>query len=450
VKGVWRARWHGAHGKFRRSLRWRLVGLFLVLALATTVIFLGGMQQVLRGGWQAYVRPLVGHYIDLLAADIGTPPSVARAQALVARLPLAIRIEGPQVQWDSQPERPHRWRRGGGMDDEDDQPGRDSGWWQSRLLADGHRISFGLAGAPGGRFAGNAGWVTLALLLALTALAYAYVRRLLRPLDDIGRGAQRYGRGEFTEPIRVRRADELGELAERINRMAAELHHMLEAKRGLLLAISHELRSPLTRARVNAELVEEGEPQQALLRDLAEMRDLVSDLLESERLATGHAALHTEPSDLSELVQEVIDTHFAGLVQWAPAPKLQLALDRVRLRLLVRNLIDNALRHSAGATTPPAVSAAVQGEAVELTVRDFGPGVADEHLPHLADAFYRADSARQRATGGVGLGLHLCRLVAQAHGGSMAFGNARPGLEVTVRLPVAGPAAAQPAPKLTR
>ena len=92
----------------------------------------------------------------------------------------------------------------------------------------------------------------------------------------------------------MRRNDELGDLAERINRMATSLQGMLDAKRALLLAISHELRSPLTRARVNAELVAEGEHRDALLRDLSEMRDLITDLLESERLATGHAALQTE------------------------------------------------------------------------------------------------------------------------------------------------------------
>jgi signal transduction histidine kinase len=104
----------------------------------------------------------------------------------------------------------------------------------------------------------------------------------------------------------------------------------------------------------------------------------------------------------------------------------------MRMRLLLRNLIDNALRHSAGAPMPPVVtlSSDALGQ-VQLSVRDFGPGVAEEHLAHLAEPFYRADSARQRATGGVGLGLYLCQLVAQAHGGELRIRRAEPGLEVT-------------------
>jgi signal transduction histidine kinase len=112
-----------------------------------------------------------------------------------------------------------------------------------------------------------------------------------------------------------------------------------------------------------------------------------------------------------------------------------LALDRTRMRLLLRNLLDNALRHSADSVQPPEVTISAQGQGVVLVVRDHGPGVEASALPHLAEPFYRPDSARSRATGGVGLGLYLCKLVAQAHGGSLSLRNAQPGLEVSVTLP---------------
>ena len=96
---MWRRR--GTHA--RRSLGARFVRLFLLLAFAVSATFLFGMQTALRGGWQDYLRPLVAHYADTLAAEIGTPPDLARAQALTQRLPLHIRIEGPVVNWDSQP-----------------------------------------------------------------------------------------------------------------------------------------------------------------------------------------------------------------------------------------------------------------------------------------------------------------------------------------------------------
>jgi signal transduction histidine kinase len=430
-------RWHRRLGhRLGHSLGTRLVALFVVLALAMAVVFLGGMQRALSGGWRDVVRPLVADYVDRLAADLGSPPRIERARALVDMLPLSIRIDGPQVQWDSHPQRRHEgWHR--------HEAGQGAGWWLlTRTTADGHRVTFGLGNTAWSGQPRVIGWVTLALLLLLTALAYAYVRNLLRPLKDIGDGAQRFGAGEFGAPIRVRRQDELGDLAAQVNAMASNLHRMLDAKRELLLAISHELRSPLTRARLNAELVDDStasrEPREALLRDLALMGTLIGDLLESERLAdgAGHCALQLEATDLNTLVRDLLAGEFAGApLQLELGALPELRLDRGRMRLLLRNLIDNALRHGAGAAQPSIISTSLDATGVRVGVRDFGPGVADEHLPRLAEAFYRTDSARQRTTGGVGLGLHLCRLIARAHGGELRIMNAQPGLRVEVTLP---------------
>jgi signal transduction histidine kinase len=443
--GAWaerHARWHQrARRRLSHSLKARLVALFLLLALFMTGAFLFGMQKALSTGWRDAARPLLTDYVERLTQEIGSPPSVERAQALVQRLPITVRISGPQINWRSHDEDARAWGPRG-----DDDWHRDEPRLLVRTTADGHRIEFGINHQPWRDKPRLVGWITLVVLLVLTALAYKFVRRLLRPLDDIHAGAQRYGKGDFTQPIPVRRKDELGELATGINAMAHELHQMLEAKRALLLAISHELRSPLTRARLNTELLPEtaelASMRQALLRDLGEMRDLVTDLLESERLGRGHAALQLEPTDLGALAQEVAQDVAVAMpsgreVQCQIEPGLPpLPLDRARMRLLLRNLLDNALRHSTEAAAAPELHLARPGAGiVELRVRDHGPGVDDAVLPHLAEPFYRADAARQRATGGVGLGLYLCKLVAQAHGGEFSVRNAQPGLEVRVRLP---------------
>ncbi len=421
-----RQRWKEAHRRWRHSLRWRLVTLFLLLALATTAVFMFGTQRALKSGWQGWVKPITVDYADRLVAEIGSPPDPARAAAIVARLPITIRIDGPQVHYDSHP-------RDESMRERRFDPAH---WGLVRSTADGHRIGFGLAGPSPESRPRMFGWFTLAGLLLLTALAYAYVRHLLKPLEAIGEGVARFGRGDFAAPIVTAHNDELADLAGRINRMAGSLQGMLDAKRALLLAISHELRSPLTRARINAELVPEGEHRDALLRDLGEMRDLITDLLESERLAAGHAALQTEAVDLAALVREVAGGNgFAARGLRLDLDELagQVQADPTRLRLLLRNLIDNALRHSAGAAEAPTVFL-IRGDDGMLTlgVRDHGPGVSDEQLQRLAEPFYRADSARTRSAGGVGLGLYLCRLVAQAHGGELRIEHAVPGLRVAM------------------
>jgi len=442
--------------------------LFVLIGVCTAVVFLYGTQRALQGGWQAFARPLLADYVDRLAAEVGSPPSEARARALAERLPIRVRIEGPALRYDTHPaEAALEASRGEGRQDgrrwsNGERTFDAEGWGLVRATADGHRVLFSLARPAESWRARGSGWITLGALLVLTLLAYAAVRRLLRPLEDITVAVERYGRGQFDQPIAVRRHDELGDLATRINHMASSLHGMLEAKRGLLLAISHELRSPLTRARLNAELLGDSREREALLRDLGEMRELITGLLESERLGEGHAALHREPTDLAALARDLLATTFADI-------DLELELDErlgavdvdpMRVRLLLRNLVENARRHGGGTGETSEADAA--GETVgagratlflrreegatgpiwALGVRDRGPGVDEAHLGRLGEAFYRPDSARTRSAGGVGLGLHLCRLIALAHGGELRLRNARPGLEVAM---VWVPAAATPA-----
>ena len=220
---------------------------------------------------------------------------------------------------------------------------------------------------------------------------------------------------------------------------------MFDNKRALLLAISHELRSPLTRVRLNAELLPEEAgtlmTRDALLRDLAQMRDLISDLLESERLSGTHVVLNLEAIDLGLLVQAVIaaDSDFAQVRQQLQVGLPMVSGDNVRLRLALRNLLDNAVRHGGG-VEPPLVSLTLEGALLKLVERDFGPGVHEVQLGRLAEPFYRTDEARQRSTGGVGLGLYLSRLVAQAQGGSLHFENTQPGLQAVLLLPISGAA----------
>ncbi len=434
--------WHRrARHAMAHSLRVRLVALFLILTLAMTALFVLGMQYALSVGWRDAARPLVLDYVDKLTLEIGSPPSIERAQALVQRLPLSVQIRGPQVNWRSNPEsvsHERRWRN-------------ENRWHQDeprlleRTTADGHQIQFGLSMAAWNDRPRFIGWATLAGLLLLTGLAYARIRFMLRPLNDIRAGALRFGAGDFAKPITVRhsqRPNELGELADAINTMGADIHRMLEAKRTLLLAISHELRSPLTRARLNTELLPETADVQvsraALLRDLSLMRDLVTDLLESERLASPHAALHREPVDLAALVAEVVaGFHGALEVRQEISTALPvLDLDRTRMRLLLRNLLDNALRHSADAPRAPVIGLQPgPSGSISVSVRDYGDGVPEQQIEHLTQPFFRPDAARERSTGGIGLGLYLCKLVVLAHGGVFAIVNARPGLEITVTLP---------------
>ncbi len=273
-------------------------------------------------------------------------------------------------------------------------------------------------------------WAVPALLV-VTGLAFGMIRHMVQPLHALALGAEAFRRGEFSHRVPVIHGDEIGDLAQRFNQMAADIQAMLDGKRALLLAISHELRSPLTRARLHAELVGEGESRDALLDELAQMRDLITALLESERLGSGHRALQLADCDLAELMGEQAQPGVELHIE-PDLPTLQ--LDRLRVLLLLRNLVHNALRHNDVSRGAVHLALRRDGNGVLLSVRDHGPGVPAENLPQLGQPFYRPDVARTRNEGGVGLGLCLCRLVAEAHGSRLELRNAEPGFEVSVRF----------------
>lgn len=445
-----RAPWHRrARHHLRHSLKLRMVVVFLLMAMATTAIVGYGATRAFSADWREAARPLLADYIDRLTADIapaGGPPDVERARALTARLPVTIVIAGPAVNWDS-----HPGQRRFGLKERDAGGDTRSDWSRvlQRTTADGHTLTYGIDEQLFSRRPLLLGG-TIAALLLVTLVAWLFVRRMLRPLDAIGAGVRRFGAGDFDQPIALRhrrhpdKRDELDDLSATINTMGRDIHAMLEAKRALLLAISHELRSPVTRARLNAELLPETAevtPQRAaLLRDLRKIADLIADLLESERLASPHAALQREATDLPALARTVVAELGA---RHARAAEIRIDsddalrdvnVDPARVRLLLRNVLDNALRHGADAEYAPSMHLRRAGNQIEITIRDHGPGVPEDELTRLAEAFHRPDSARSRHAGGVGLGLYLSRLVAQAHGGNLVVRNVNPGLEITAQL----------------
>jgi signal transduction histidine kinase len=242
--------------------------------------------------------------------------------------------------------------------------------------------------------------------------------------------------------------DEVAPMVRALNAMLERLAHAFDSQRAFVADAAHELRSPLTALKLQAQLVRRAPDDaaraaaiDALVAGVDRATRLVEQLLTLARQEPGAAAVPLQTVVLAPLARQVL-ADAAPLAQ-ARGSTLELQADEqatalgdsAALAVLLRNLVDNALRHGADAAEPPSVTLTSDAGTVTLVVRDHGPGVPEEQLAHLAQAFYRPDSARTRAAGGVGLGLYLCRLVAQAHGGSFSVRNAQPGLAVTVTLP---------------
>lgn len=255
--------------------------------------------------------------------------------------------------------------------------------------------------------------LAVATLLSIfyTIIAYKFVNRMFRPLVSIKEGASHFARGDFSYPIEVKGHGQLAELSHSIQEMGKKIQGMLESKRGLLLAIAHELRTPITRAKLHLELLDNSNKKEDLSYELEEMSSLINDLLESERLKEGHKSLILEKRDMSLLVKTCV-AYFSKEGIDIQTEQCLIEVDSIRYSLAIKNILSNAVRHGLGHP----ISIIQTGESISIT--NTGEKIHPDEIDKITDAFYRPDKSRVRMNdgGGVGLGLYLVSQIVKAHG----------------------------------
>lgn len=285
------------------------------------------------------------------------------------------------------------------------------------------------------------------LLLALTVCglgatwgARRLSQRLTDPLEELAQRARRIGSETLHERIPpLSQDDELVSLTDGLNEMLSQLdvafaerQTMIDAQRQFLMDASHELRTPVSNLRglveVSLRRPRTNESYQRTLNiclpEIKRLNVLVNDLLTLVRAEAGAVVLAKEPVDLVALIGQALQAHQANAtekqVHLCPTTPESLTLqgDPTRLRQVLDNLIDNALRF-APTESKVEVTLIEQDKMAVLTVRDQGPGISPEDLPHLFKRFWRADVSRNRATGGLGLGLAITHSLVEAHQGTI-------------------------------
>jgi signal transduction histidine kinase len=260
------------------------------------------------------------------------------------------------------------------------------------------------------------GWLAGFALLALVSVlgAYPVVRRITRRLERLQTRVDELGAGDLSARVKVEGNDEVANLARSFNRAAGRIERLVNAQRTLLASASHELRTPLTRIRVAIELLggdDRPELRERVSKDIAELDELIGELLLASRLARLEELERTSEVDLLALVAEE-GARTGAEVEGKP---IRIQGDPRMLRRLVRNLLENARRYGAGS----AIEALVLplGEAgARLRVADRGPGVPEAERERVFEPFYRPEGTRDSADG-VGLGLALVRQIARHHDG---------------------------------
>jgi signal transduction histidine kinase len=424
--------------KILRSVFTKLLIVILVTGIAVNLV-VGGFFWLHRS---AVGRPLhknILQYLNYIISDIGTPPNQERARQIAEQASLRIYFEGADRSWatageisDFQKAHWRSWSKKPAV-----RVGRYHGHHFVAVDHESGRFVFGLDKS----FEMDPERVRLVvILLSLLTLifvgAFLSIRWILKPVRWLNEGVREVSRGNLKHRVPVNRSDELRDLAEAFNDMTDRIRNMLHTKEQLLLDVSHELRSPLTRVRVALEFLPEGKARDSIADDVSEMEKMINEILETARRHHLHADLKLQPTNLVNLLDAILPDFQKQPpgVQIDEFPEtLVINIDPKQIKTVFQNIIANGIKFSEPDSDPVHISVKPQPHQTIVRIADNGIGIPEEELSFIFEPFYRVDKSRSKDTGGYGLGLSLCKTIMEAHNGKIEIAS-QPGEGTTVSL----------------
>jgi signal transduction histidine kinase len=408
----------GGRPRLHGSVFVKLVAIMIAMA-ASLLAMVGGFFWFIVSPNLTSIVIRVGE--EHARAIASTMPNLETARRLGERHDIQVRYEGPDGIWTTDEELPTVA-----------EVRSDAGSWRRFLRGRAYYVAPGPGGGTYlissslGRRIHDAHLALVGLLLllmiAVVVTTHLVLRRLLAPLRSLGDGVARLSAGELDLVLPNRTRDEFGALTEAFNQMVGRVREMIRARDRLLLDVSHELRSPLTRLKVALELLPASERRTRMMADVGEMEAMIAELLELERLRDG-SGLRPERQDVVSILREVADSlreKPPGVQLAVPARAVVAEVDGGKLRTVLRNLVENAAKYSLPDSRPIELSASSHDGAVIIRVCDDGPGIPEGDEASLFEPFFRVDRSRSKRTGGYGLGLSICKRIMEAHGGAIA------------------------------
>jgi len=272
--------------------------------------------------------------------------------------------------------------------------------------------------------------------LVLIAVAVLFLRNQVKPIERLARAAEEFGKGRNIPGFKPYGATEVRRAAHAFIQMRERIDRQMQQRTDMLAGVSHDLRTPLTRLRLQLALLPKDADHEALNADVAEMEHMIEEYLD---FARGEGGENPQPTDINLLLEEAVQDCTRAKKVSPDQVRLTLqdgpevTVKRNALRRCFINLIENALKYG------PHVEVALvrQPRAIEIHIDDDGPGIRQEDYEAAFRPFYRLDEARNLQSGGVGLGLAIARDIARAHGGDVRLDrSALGGLRATVHIPV--------------
>ena len=431
----------------QRSIFVKLLLIFLATGLALFIVIRGfffiGVDR--NQGFKADLFKNLSKYSIQLVHEIGSPPDEQLARTFAEELGIQFQVNSSEGAWSTDPSLPSllNLEVNENFSNSTTQVGRYRRHPFVLIKQDDIQYALFFLHRPFGELPAWSFLGLVAVVGLIVGTSYVAVHRLFRPLNWLTEGVGEISQGNFNHHVPIRSPDELGRLTQAFNEMARQVSNMIQARDRLLLDVSHELRSPLTRMKLIIEMVHDQSAKEKLQQEIRELEAMVTELLESERLNSEAGSLTMVQTDLVTIVKELVVSYASAGpgVQLLAAPQnVHLVLDRHRVQIALRNLIENAIKYSRPEFGPVTLRIVMTSDAALVTVEDFGAGIAIDEQPKVFEPFYRIDPSRTRDTGGYGLGLSLVKKIMIAHGGDVLLESERDrGSTFTLKFPLKQP-----------
>lgn len=408
----------------RKKINFSIFLKLIILIIIFTVLVNFSIGFIIRmsfeGGPFRPPNKLSYMFNDYFIKDIGDPPDTVKAKAVMNVLGLNIRFETSESGWTSSPEIPtiNELKNESDFDKNKDKfTVRKKARFYEIVKTENGFIIFSPQ-MPRDEF--DLEKIIIPLIIMITILAsllYFSLRWIFGPIKKLSEAVGQISTGNFDTKLDVNRNDELGKLADSINEMKNNISNMLKSKESLLIDVSHELRSPLTRIKLANEFVNEEKIKNKIHDDVKEMETMISGLLETYREDNLNVGLVTESTDIISLIRSVVSKFMGSNINFnSDREKLEVKVDRKKFETALRNIIDNAVKYSEGKPVEICVNknSSDINETV-ISVKDSGRGIDKDELSKIFEPFYRVDKSREKKISGYGLGLSIVKKILDSH-----------------------------------
>ncbi len=412
---------------FRKSIFLKLLISIIVAGILINILVIMFFRSIFRSAQTGILSKNLNQYVQYIIRDLGSPPSFDKAFIKSKELSIQIRYESKSNSWSTS-KNVFTLKEINTFKDFN----INNSYFKRRQFikvvpAEEGYLIFQLNLSRHRAEPDQTRIIILILFLSLILIGvYITIKRILKPIKLINQGVNEIISGNLDHQIKISSKDELGNLTFTFNKMTQQIKNMIYSKQQLLLNVSHELRSPITRMKISLEFLNNQKIKSNLKEDINEMEKMVTEIIETERLNSQYGQLNLQSQNIIQIIQEVIsnmNNNPPGIILQTSEASLYLSLDRDRIITVFKNILDNALRYSSHQSDPIEISLQNDDNNLKVFIKDYGQGIPQNDLPYIFEPFYRVDKSRSKKTGGYGLGMSICLKIMKEHGGAIDISN---------------------------